>query len=610
MSEIELIVIGAGHAGCEAAHAAARRGARVLLLSTDLEAVARMSCNPAIGGLAKGQLVREIDALGGLMGKVTDATGIQFRMLNTAKGPAVQSPRAQADKEAYSREMHARLSALDGLEIRQATVTSLVVEGGRVRGVRTAEGGEIAARAVVITTGTFMKGLMHVGTEQRPGGRFDEAPTEGLSDCLRALGFEVRRLKTGTPPRVDRRTVDFDAVEVQHGDREPEPFSFDTETLPMAQVPCHITYTSERTHAIVRENIGRSPLYAGRITGIGPRYCPSLEDKVMKFPDRARHTIYLEPEGLDTISLYIGGLSTSLPREVQEQILHSIRGLEQCAMLRPGYAVEYDFLPPYQVRPSLAAKGVEGLYFAGQINGTSGYEEAAAQGLMAGINASLEVESRAPCVLGRDQAYIGVLIDDLTVLNPTEPYRLFTSRSEFRLMLRHDNADRRLRRLGHRLGLVDDAQLACLEQKEADIARVRAQLRTRRHQGETLETHLRRPETSFGDIAALGGNGVGASLPRAVREQVEIDVKYEGYIARAGRRSDEVRALEDTRLPDDLDYRALTALSFESREKLAKLRPATLGQASRIAGVTPADLSLLVVYLKRKMPELVGKSRA
>jgi len=597
--DFDIIVVGAGHAGCEAALAAARVGARTALLTINLDSIARMSCNPAIGGLAKGQIVREIDALGGEMAKVIDATGMQFRMINTSKGPAMHSPRAQADKNAYHLEMKRRLEGQDGLLLRQHLVSDLMVQDGAVRGVRTHSGIEYTARAVILTTGTFLNGLLHFGPGMVPGGRMGEPAAVGLSESLRQNGLEVSRLKTDTPPRVNARTVDYSVLEPQHGDPEPHPFSFSTERIDQDQVPCYATYTNTRTHQIIASALDRSPLYDGQIkAGLGPRYCPSIEIKVKRFPERERHLLFLEPEGRNTLEVYCNGLFTSLPRDVQEDMVHSIRGLERAEIMRYGYAVEYDWVPPQQLWPSLETKAVEGLFLAGQVNGTSGYEEAAAQGIMAGINAARKLREKEPLVLGRDEAYIGVLVDDLVTKGTDEPYRMFTSLAEYRLLLRQDNADRRLMKHGYDNGLIGESAWAHLQEKEAAIAALRVYLDTTWRDGRTLTQLLRRPEVSLTllsqddpELARLADNP-------AVCEQVEIEAKYEGYLKRQVEQVEKFRRNEDTRIPNWLDYAAIPELRFEAKEKLATVRPISLGQASRISGISPADVSILMVYIE------------
>jgi len=599
-ADFDIIVVGAGHAGCEAALAAARMGARTLLLSISLDTIARMSCNPAIGGLAKGQLVREIDALGGEMAKVIDATGIQFRMLNTGKGPAMHSPRAQADKNAYHVEMKRRLEAQDGLLLRQGLVRRILVENGEVRGVETA--GELlyTARAVILAMGTFLNGVLHFGASSVAGGRMGEPPAYGLSDCLQELGFPIGRLKTGTPPRLNARTIDYDALERQPGDEEPRPFSFANERIEQTQVPCHITHTNARTHAIIAAALHRSPLYDGQIQATGPRYCPSIEVKVVRFGDRSSHMLHLEPEGRNTLEVYCNGLSTSLPRDVQEDMIHSIAGLERAEIMRYGYAIEYDWVIPTELHPSLETKRVAGLYHAGQINGTSGYEEAAAQGLMAGINAARKLQDRPPLILGRDEAYIGVLIDDLVTKGTEEPYRMFTSLAEYRLVLRQDNADRRLMKHGHDCGLIPDELWLRLQEKEHAIAAALAHLQATRRAGRTLQQLLRRPDVTIASLAADDAALATLTADPAVAEQVQIETKYEGYLRRQWEQVERFRRNEEKRIPDWLDYAGIPELRNEAKQKLAAVRPASLGQASRISGISPADVALLMIYIEGK----------
>jgi tRNA uridine 5-carboxymethylaminomethyl modification enzyme len=598
-THFDIVVVGAGHAGCEAALAAARMGARTCLLTMSLDSVARMSCNPAIGGLAKGQLVREIDALGGEMGKVVDATGIQFRMINTGKGPAMHSPRAQADKHAYHLEMKRRLEAQQGLLLGQGLVTGLVVEAGAVRGVRADGGAFYAASAVVLTPGTFLNGLLHFGPHVAPGGRMGEPAAVGISESLREAGLRLGRLKTDTPPRVNGRTVDYSRLEVQHGDGEPRPFSFATERLECDQLPCHMTWTNARTHEIIRNALDRAPLYDGQIkAGLGPRYCPSIEIKVLRFPDRDRHLLFLEPEGRDTLQVYCNGLFTSLPRDVQDGMVHSIEGLERARIVRYGYAVEYDWVPPTQLRPSLETKRVDGLFHAGQINGTSGYEEAAAQGILAGINAARKLTGQEPLVLGRDEAYAGVLVDDLVTKGTEEPYRMFTSLAEYRLLLRQDNADRRLMRYGYENGLVPEEMWQRLQRKEEEIAALHRYVQETRQGDKTVAELLRRPEVTLDALAARDERLAELASDPAACEQVEIEVKYAGYLERQRAQVEKFRRNEEAPIPDWLDYEAMPELRREAREKLSRIRPATLGQASRIGGIAPADIALLMVYLE------------
>ncbi len=595
----DIIVIGAGHAGCEAALAASRMGMATLLLTINLDTIAQMSCNPAIGGLAKGHIVREIDALGGEMAKITDISGLQFRMLNTKKGPAVWAPRAQCDKKLYQFTMKKVMEGQPNLDVKQQLVEEILTENGLVSGVITQTGLQFKAKAIIITTGTFLKGLIHIGEVNFPSGRMGDAPAKKLSNSLRRLGFTIGRLKTGTPCRVNRRSIDFSKVEIQPGDENPQPFSYSNARILQEQIPCYITYTNPKTHEYIRNNLDRSPLYSGRIKGIGPRYCPSIEDKVVRFPHKIRHQIFLEPEGRNTEEIYLNGLSTSLPQDVQIHMLRTIKGLEKVEIMRFGYAIEYDFAPPTQLKPSLETKLVENLFFAGQINGTSGYEEAACQGLMAGINAVLKLKGKPSFVLRRDEAYTGVLIDDLITKGTSEPYRMFTSRAEYRLLLRQDNADIRLMGYGYKFALIPKEQYQALEEKKEKIKEGISYLIKAKKGNLSLAKFLSRPGVSYSDLKTMGTNGWLAT-PHDIMQQIEIEIKYAGYIKRALSQVSRFKKLEERKIPEDLNYDLIRGLRRESQEKLKNTRPISLGQASRISGISPADISVLLVYLEQK----------
>ncbi len=635
----DVIVIGAGHAGIEACLAAARMGCSTLLTTIDLDTIGKMSCNPAIGGLAKGHIVRELDALGGQMGTTTDITGIQFRMLNRKKGPAVWAPRAQCDKKAYQFLMKIICERQPKLDIYQAQAISLVTKDSQIIGIDTSIGIRFLGKCVIITTGTFLRGLMHVGENQQKGGRGGEQAAYGLSESLKSLGFELERLKTGTPPRLNRRSIHWEGLQKQLGDQPPPCFSYLHETSyrhvqdykdlvpchdgvvfhveqsdqksiktsqshwqpPLPQLPCYLTSTTSRTMEIILANLHRSPMYSGQIDSVGPRYCPSIEDKYVKFPDKKTHQIFLEPEGINTDEIYVNGCSTSLPYDVQLEVIHSIKGLEDAEIMRAGYAVEYDYAPPTQLFPWLETKRVQNLFFAGQINGTTGYEEAAAQGFVAGVNSALRIQEKAPFIFSRSGSYIGVLVDDLVTKGTQEPYRMFTSRAEYRLLLRQDNADTRLTPQGYEWGLISKEHFAAFETKQARIAEIKKILCQKRLDGSTLEEWLRRPEINFESLS-LGLSDILDNIPNDLLASIEMDIKYEGYIVRDMAQIARFKKTEEQRIPITLNFHEILALRYETREKLQAIRPQTIGQASRVSGVTPADIGVLLVWLKKSRP--------
>ncbi|MGA2679043.1 MAG: tRNA uridine-5-carboxymethylaminomethyl(34) synthesis enzyme MnmG [Sedimentisphaerales bacterium] len=611
-NNFDCVVIGAGHAGIEAAHAAARISAKTALITIDKNQIGAMSCNPAIGGLAKGQIVREVDALGGLMGLATDATGIQFRMLNRSKGPAVQSPRAQADKYKYQQFMISALEQTPNLTIVEQMAIEIIAENSRVVGVRGKDGWVCDAKTVIVATGTFLRGLMHIGQESFEGGRRGEPASDDLSGCLERLGLVVKRLKTGTPPRLDASTIDYGKLEAQQGDKEPAPFSFMNDRIDRPQIPCWITYTNEKIHKLIRDNLDRAPLYTGQIKSTGPRYCPSIETKIIRFAERERHQVFLEPEELEQKVIYCNGISTSLPKDVQDEIIRNLPGCENTGIVHYGYAIEYDYCPPVQLKSNLETKKIAGLFLAGQINGTSGYEEAAGQGIIAGINATKFLQGTEPIVLGRDQAYIGVMIDDLLTKGlgiegvgiPDEPYRMFTSRAEYRLSLRSDNADRRLTEIGRAAELVDNKRWERFQKKLTDIERLKEYLTKNKRDGIVLWEQLRRPNSPLAPSLAEMPEIKDAGFSREVIDAAVIDAKYEGYLVKQERLAAGLQTWDKKQIPADLDYSAVTHLRPEAKEKLTLFRPQTLGQAGRISGITPADVTVIQIHLKKYYQEI------
>lgn len=595
-----MIVVGGGHAGVEAAHAAARLGANTALITMSVETIAQMSCNPAIGGLGKGQIVREIDALGGLMGQAIDATGIQFRMLNRSKGPAVWGPRAQADKWKYQEKIRALLAECLNLTILEDSVADIQVKEGKVNGVICESGRVFAASAVILTTGTFLRGLMHLGTKQWAGGRYGEPAANQLSGGLERIGLKLGRLKTGTPARIHAHSINYEILQPQPGDAEPEPFSFLNDQIEQEQVNCWITYTNERTHQIIQDNLESAPLYTGQIQSTGPRYCPSIETKIIRFADKVRHQLFLEPEGRDSDWIYCNGISTSLPPEVQDQMIHSIAGLEQAEILRYGYAIEYDYVPPQQIRATLESKAAAGLFLAGQINGTSGYEEAGGQGLLAGVNAARYCRKEEMVMLGRDQCYIGVMIDDLVTRGVDEPYRMFTSRAEYRLLLRGDNADERLTPMGRRWGLVDDRRWKSFERKQGEVREITDYLQQKRLEGKTLAQWIRQQEKDGEWLITQEPELAGRNYGKYAMQQAINNLKYSGYVEKQLRLINRFQKMEEWRLPKDMDYGTIPQLRHEARERLNQFQPLNLGQASRISGITPSDITVLMIFMDPK----------